>query len=968
MTFPILLNNGTVRLDGEKLLVTATRTGKFRDVFAEFTDIFTVSNTSAIAISDPDFSVFDVCQSYKDIDTHNPLDMTDAAERINFQLLNVSRDDFAIGVYDAKIFNSKLILSTLSDDVTNESDLVNLLSKMDNTRDRTLIFVPVAEFEHTCDLLRIADGIRTLQEANPSYSRFVLNHKLCTLAQVLYSLPASKREEAFDIVTTPMPNKQAVEPVMTRLNTFLEKIVFSDRHTLLTQEDQISNFLSFAKLNREKQVELAPTSAIEALKASNIYQSAINKLTNASFAISKTQQFNSLQAAILLARNPDHLPENIDHNSFYNLSDMGAGKTLMTVESLYLLDLAQVAHLRNKRDFPAGTAFKVCNKNLLAPKLSIVSSWIDTFKIFYDVEQISDNHYRLTTAYQDSQIVSDLFIASFTVKNGKTTVDQVLPFTCHTSYLIVDELHQLSARRYAKSKFFSRGQELKYYRKIMLSGTLSNLTTSAWYNLIKLFDLYLPLIDSRSNSAIKTLKERNYQNLTADLRESASQILDKTRYLDSNALAGKQLASKTPKINNLEKCFNTSFAALRFYPAQKNLTQSLCEGDFTLTFEPSVIDAPNFELFYQLVARTSVTAQSETVARELFGDSKAHKASVIKTLTTLTNDDIDLLKDLHQLASDYRIYKSPLIAKKISNAILNLNDGLSTKSVYDIVESAAKSNTRFLKYLTDQNLDLLKRLQKSNLIKMPKLNKTPKFKILRKLLAENKDETILVVVNDEVAMETLANVLDLDCFTHKDLADPLAYQDVLDDMFAKQNVVIAPQDMIKSSLDLVQANRLIQYQLNDDISDIIQTQNRINRVGQKRETKAYYLATDRLQANVIDLFLETYKNISVAHKGIVELFVDPSKQINVVNDYIAKAMDNLTSDAPEKSAVTEPEKSNEPELVSADNELALFDPRPYEVEAASEPAESVFEAVPAQNFEQLSLLGPDFSHLPLIAD
>ena len=99
----------------------------------------------------------------------------------------------------------------------------------------------------------------------------------------------------------------------------------------------------------------------------------------------------------------------------------------------------------------------------------------------------------------------------------------------------------------------------------------------------------------------------------------------------------------------------------------------------------------------------------------------------------------------------------------------------------------------------------------------------------------------------------------------------MAYQDTLDAMFEKQSVVIVPQEMIKSSLDLVQANRLIQYQLNSDISDIIQTQNRINRIGQTRETKAYYIATDVLQENLIELFLETYRNIKVAHKGVVEL-------------------------------------------------------------------------------------------------
>jgi len=84
--------------------------------------------------------------------------------------------------------------------------------------------------------------------------------------------------------------------------------------------------------------------------------------------------------------------------------------------------------------------------------------------------------------------------------------------------------------------------------------------------------------------------------------------------------------------------------------------------------------------------------------------------------------------------------------------------------------------------------------------------------------------------------------------------------------------------------------------LNSEISDIIQTQNRINRIGQTRETKAYYIATDVLQENLIELFLETYRNIKVAHKGIVELFVDMSSQINVVNDYIGKALKSATVD------------------------------------------------------------------------
>ena len=114
----------------------------------------------------------------------------------------------------------------------------------------------------------------------------------------------------------------------------------------------------------------------------------------------------------------------------------------------------------------------------------------------------------------------------------------------------------------------------------------------------------------------------------------------------------------------------------------------------------------------------------------------------------------------------------------------------------------------------------------------------------------------------------------------------MAYQELLDGLFEKQNIVIVTQDMIKSSLDLVQANRLVQYQLNTEVSDIIQTQNRINRIGQTRETRCYYIAADRLQNALIELFLDSYRNIRVAHKGIVELFADLSSQIDVINDYL----------------------------------------------------------------------------------
>ena len=176
----------------------------------------------------------------------------------------------------------------------------------------------------------------------------------------------------------------------------------------------------------------------------------------------------------------------------------------------------------------------------------------------------------------------------------------------------------------------------------------------------------------------------------------------------------------------------------------------------------------------------------------------------------------------------------------------------------------------------------------------------------------------------------------------------------LNTMFEKQDIVIVPQMMVKSSLDLVQANRLIQYQLNNNISDIIQTQNRINRVGQTRETKAYYLASDELQANIINLFLDTYRNIKVAHKGITELFINPTSQVNVINDYMSEAFSKLNNNKANSKDTSEINKNLEDE----NNNILLFDPKPFEQKV--EPVISEPEKKPNEEYEsgQLSLFDP----------
>ena len=154
-------------------------------------------------------------------------------------------------------------------------------------------------------------------------------------------------------------------------------------------------------------------------------------------------------------------------------------------------------------------------------------------------------------------------------------------------------------------------------------------------------------------------------------------------------------------------------------------------------------------------------------------------------------------------------------------------------------------------------------------------------------------------------MAKLSKALGLKHFTKTELATPMAYQETIDKMFAKQNVVVVPQFMIKSSLDLIQANRIVQYQLNNDIEDIIQSQNRINRIGQTRDTKAYYIATDQLQNVLINIFLDTYQNIRIAHKGIVEMFMDINSQVNIFNDYFGQALKTVKEEVAQNQTESE---------------------------------------------------------------
>lgn len=759
-----------------------------------------------------------------------------------------------------------------------------------------------------------------------------------------------------------------INQAATIINQFISQYKTNKGKQLLSKEEQIETFLSFAK-NSNSKVELISDEMLNNIKDSESYQEVLKHLTDNNFKISKTQQFNALQGAAYFGLSNDRRSVLNNANIFYNLSDMGAGKTLMTIESIFILSLAiyQKTLASNldedkKKVLNHASSYVLPDINLLAPKLSIKSSWLDTFKIFYNVVKETENKYKLIVNHNGHKLIQHLYIAPFTVKTTGVRVGCKLPYEDSDSFLIIDEIHQLMNKAFTKTKFFEFSPNFNNYYIFALSGTLSNMTTSQWWNLCKLLNLHIKIdgmfIDSLSSNDVSNALEQDDRKLRTAIKNSVENIFQNKRTFDNVQAPNENLN------DNSRKSLTRNYYDLAFAPKiitsrlNANTVKDMLtthSSDYQFYHIDNKLDTPNFELFYQLVAHQAVTAQSDTIARELFGDVKTqHKATVVKTKSNLTKDDLQLLKHIHILAANNSQYKSKTIAENINNVILNLNDGLHNKSIYDVINQAANHNNRFLAYLSKSNLDILQSIKNSNLIEKPRLEDTEKFKALTKLLQQDKGNTFLIIVNDYDAMRKLANALNVSYFTHKELADEINYQDTLNTMFEKQDIVIVPQMMVKSSLDLVQANRLIQYQLNNNISDIIQTQNRINRVGQTRETKAYYLASDELQANIINLFLDTYRNIKVAHKGITELFINPTSQVNVINDYMSEAFSKLNNNKANSKDTSEINKNLEDE----NNNILLFDPKPFEQKV--EPVISEPEKKPNEEYEsgQLSLFDP----------
>ena len=836
--------------------------------------------------------------------------------------------------------------------IENDTPVESIWDSLDKAyTSEQLVLVDESVYEQYTDLAQAVNQIHHLTSKYPMYDNIMINTETgLTVFNLLTAMKFLAEEDRLSLLRAFKYSRKQIHLQQRVAEKCISKLPLDNGRDLMTQEQQVESFIEFSKHILTDKEEKVSDELIDKIRTSDLYQNIIKQLEDKSFHLSETQQFNVLQQVGLLSQD--------NENIIYNLSDMGSGKTLMTVEAIALLDLKMAQTYK----LDGLTTVYLPNKNIIAPKLSIKSSWVKTFELFYDVKEVDDYTYELTFTYNDILYKSYINASPFTVNNNSITVDKPLPEMKYLreiqEYLIIDEIHQLVQKPVLRTRFFPQGvSPIDDYKSFILSGTLSNLTTNQWYNYIRFmnindFDDNLSgtnkVISNRLDTSITNIRDR-IRTTAEDLKQVQRCMFDPEEIIDEFENAKHSVKS------NIEYLYHTYYSSLILQPTHHTqyVESLLVNNNYELLYDPNLSDTPNFELFYNLIGDKAITAQSLQVAEELFGKQQTqHKADVIKTQSPLTSDDLEILKTLHKIAGDHHIYKSTFIANRINNAILNLNDGLQVKSIYDIISQHASSNSRFLTYLSTLDLDILEKLPESNLIHLPKLEDTEKFQILKDILEQEKDETHLIVVNDYQSMVKLSKALKLSHLSAKQVRDSLSYQESLDEMFEKQSVVIVPQNMIKSSLDLVQANRLIQYQLNSEISDIIQTQNRINRIGQTRETKAYYIATDLLQENLIELFLETYRNIRVAHKGIVELFVDMSSQINVVNDYIGKALKTATVDSDQ----------HEPSL-QVDSEqyeqLSLFDDTQYIVNIPEPEIEQENIEITHSNPAQLVLFSLD---------
>lgn len=622
-----------------------------------------------------------------------------------------------------------------------------------------LYILPTSLYETYLLGVSYKQSVNNLVEKYPVYNNIIIeNDDTLTKYNLSTILDLLSPEEVNKFVTNltdsrPFKHKQIVDEMLSTLK-------ISKNMTLLSQEEKVEAFLTFSKLDQISVTEIVSDEIIDNIKSSKYYKHIVDKLKEKGYGLSETQQKNTLQSVGLLTQYYKHSVAPI----VYNLSDMGSGKTLMTVESIFLLDLGSINNYltsnREKLDQYINE-IRLPDKHIIAPKLSIKSSWVNTFKIFYDVNTISENEYELTVEYEGITYKSKLYTSPFTVKGGKIYTEEILPMYDYKAYLIIDEIHQIVKRKVGRTKFFSKNvvPHSDYY-SFVLSGTLSNLTTQEWYNFSNFMGITINEEIKNHTSRDEFVLNNKRKHLQSRVHNTYRTLSDFGKIVETDYHDLEPTTIDAKKYDSKEDLFHLMYSPKIINTNNQTMDNALKNNEVELVHNSDILDTPNFELFYTLVGSNAITAESIQIAEELFGKQKTqHNSDVIKTVSSLKPKDLELLKTVHELAQNHKQYKSTLIANKLNNALLNMNDGLQTENVFDIVLHHSKVNTKFMEYLTSLDDKLLFKLRDSTLVKSSKLEDTEKFKIVKDLLEKEKNETFLIVVNDYKAMETLSKAL-----------------------------------------------------------------------------------------------------------------------------------------------------------------------------------------------------------------
>lgn len=128
------------------------------------------------------------------------------------------------------------------------------------------------------------------------------------------------------------------------------------------------------------------------------------------------------------------------------------------------------------------------------------------------------------------------------------------------------------------------------------------------------------------------------------------------------------------------------------------------------------------------------------------------------------------------------------------------------------------------------------------------ITNTQKYQALQKILQNNPDQTVLILLNSSKHLTRLQKAVktmtDRNVETLNPHSQPTKRAQIINDYLNQKsdNIMIANANSIKTGIDLNSVNIIVWYQLLPNLSDILQTQRRAHRLNSQEDSKVYYLA------------------------------------------------------------------------------------------------------------------------------